>query len=600
MSAWPKTARVLDPRLARESGTVQLVNEGPSSQVFQTVTTPDPHSLSPSWVIQVPAVTMGVSRTVRIHMTGTITLTGTNLNAFVGGTYPQNLITLRQFPIQSIMSNLQAQINDLTVSLPSPYLYIHGLAAVANTSCSMGGVQSTFPSEPDTFSDNASAVGVIGGIYDQLGSGPYGDAVTSGRSAQITGYVLGGGNTTLAISFDISEPLVLSPFSYWEGEGKWIYGVQTLTITANYANVHRMLSLPLNLSALSAVTITKADLVPANQTLELTYIAPSDDSLLMIPREHLYSYTGIQQFVTTGTTVAAGATVNIASNAFELATVPQKFVVYATYQNADIQNVAISPADVCMSISQVQVQYGSRAGLYSGATSINLWECSRRAGSKDKYPIWAGKPVILSSTPTSPVSFVGRPFIIDVANDLSLPAGSNPLTPGMRVKTQFSISANFTNQTGATINNPQLIILVLTPGYVCIKDGSTGQQLGGVTLEEARHAPIVSILEAERLTGIQSSEGISGGAGRMKGAGFFDDVLDFAKDAATSVGKAALQVAAPLAAPLVGQVPFVGPILQKALGGAAIGGASIGGRKVTRRRSALLGGAMMPASMYDQ
>lgn len=576
MTEHVKSLRVIDPRIARESQVVDVIAEGPASVVYTTVTAPDPTGLSPIFTIQPGSVLMGVNRTMRLHVVGTVTVTGTNFSALASG----SRVCLRQFPLHSIMQNVQAQINNTTLSLGSVNLYTSALAAVSNTSASMASSGSTYPSTPDIYTDYNMALGISGGCFDTIGRGVYGDAVVSGRTAQITSITItGAGGTSLAVGFDISEDLILSPFNYSEREQKYLYGVQTMVVNLSYSNVHRMLCI----ATTGGVTFTGASLALTKQQLEVSYVTPDDSSLIERPLKHVYDMAQVQYNATSaGASIAAGATFSITSNAIEFPVIPSKLVVMCTYSQTDLQDATKSLSDVCFPIvdKSCTVQFGTRGGLFSGASSVNLWEVSRRGGSHAKYPIWAGLPEVTSMAPvegSTPGVYAGSPLIIDVAADLSLPAGGSPVVPGMNVRTQYSFTATFKNHTGQTVNNPRLIILALTPGYLEIKDGASDFKLGGVSLEAARRAPVAPLLQADVLSALRQTEGISGGA-HHTGGGFLDDLWDGIK---TVVSEAATS-----AAPgLPGYLP---------LGPAARGGDMIGGRA----RSKLFGGRAMASGQY--
>ncbi len=580
MTEHVKSLRVIDPRIARESQVVDVIAEGPASVVYTTVTAPDPTGLSPIFTIQPGSVLMGVNRTMRLHVIGTVTVTGTNFSALTSS----SRVCLRQFPLHSIMQNVQCQINNTTLSLGSVNLYTSALAAVSNTSASMAGSGSTYPSTPDVYADYNYAVGISGGCFDTIGRGVYGDAVVSGRTAQITSITItGDGGTSLAVGFDISEDLILSPFNYSERDQKYLYGVQTMVVNLSYANVHRMLCI----ATANGVTFTGASLALTKQQLEVSYVTPDDSSLIERPLKHVYDMAQVQYNATSaGGTFAPGATISVTSNAIEFPIIPSKLVVLCTYSQTDLQDATKCLSDCCFPIvdRSVTVQFGTRGGLFSGASSVNLWEVSRRGGSHAKYPIWAGLPEVTSMTSTggstAPSIYCGSPLIIDVAADLSLPSGGQPVVPGMNVRTQFSFTGTFLNNTAATVNNPRLIILALTPGYLEIKDGASDFKLGGVSLEAARHAPVAPLLQADVLSALRQTEGISGGA-HHTGNGYLDGLEGLWDGIKTVVSEAAAS-----AAPgLPGYLP---------LGPAARGGDMIGGRA----RSKLFGGRAMASSQY--
>jgi hypothetical protein len=580
-----KSLRVIDARIGRESQVVDIVSEGPSSVTYHQVVTPDPTSLAPTFTIQPSSVRTGVNRNMRLRVRGTLNIVGANLQLLGAAT---SSIALRQFALQSIMQSLQCQINDFTTSLGSIQLYTSALAAVSYTSKSMAGVGSTFACIPDTHANYDMDLGAAG-IFSQAGGGPYSDDATNGRTAQITGLVIDPAGFFITLNFDVSESLLVSPFNYTNSDSKYLYGIQTMTVSLSYANAHRMISWA---SQAGAATVTSVALVPNLQQLECEFVTPDDMSLIERPFKHVYDWTQVQYFSTVlSGAQAPGASFTITSNSIELPVIPSKFVVMATYSTTDLQNASLSLADVSFPVQNCSVQFGTRAGLLSGATQVNLYEVSRRGGSHCKFPIWAGRSAITSIV-TNPASIIyaGSPLLIDVAADLSLPAGAQPVTPGMNQRVQFAFTGTFVNQTNAVVNNPRLIILALTPGYIQIEDGATLGQLGGVTLETARTAPIASLNMAATLQAARQSTGFSGGGVNdvMSGAGFFGDLWSGIKSIA------------PMAASFIpGVGPIAGPLLGKLLGQGPAGGSSIGGaRSRLQLGNGPAGGRLMGAAHY--
>ena len=559
-----KSVRVIDPRIARESQVVQIVNDGPSSTTFQTVSPPDPTSQSPSFVIQTPSPMAGINRNMRLRAAGFLTITGTNLAPFASAA--NDFAALRQFPLQSCMQSLTVQINDWTASLGSLFQYIAPLANTSNASISMGQSQSTFPAQPDRFATYAGEAASPGGAFASVANLPYGDGIAGGRINQIVRGEVNAGGTVMVISFDISEDLVISPFTYDNNDKKALYGISTLTINVNYGNFHRMLSLAVG-GATAAATFSSVTCNFLKQDLAVTYVVAHDSSLIEIPRKHIYEYSSVQAYTTQGTAFSTyvGALTppsqSVFSNAIEFAVVPQKLIVFGTYSLLDLQDPTKSLPDLYFPISGVSITFGTRAGLLSGASSVNLWEIYRRNGGKLPFPIWNGNNLpqyTLAPAPatlTSNFCYSGGPLILDTAADLSLPDG---VVPGMSQRIQFSINCTLTNKTQVdySASGIRLVVIAITPGMIAIKDGASMGTLGGITTADAMTSEIAGLETTELLDADKATSGWSGGsvvAGRLK-------AHQFQKKAGA----------------LIGGVNMGGVNM----GGVGIGGALIGGRKM--------------------
>lgn len=573
-----KTLKVIDSRLGKEENVVDILPIGPADNTFQTFPSTDPASLAPVFTVITPGIQAGINRTMRIRMRGTLTIVGTGLGVL---TTAGSCIALRQFPLQACMGSLNCTLNAQQVSLGSVNQYVQGLAAVANTSGAMATIGSTYPSSPDQFADYAMDLANTSGLFSVLGAGPYSDQTVSGRTSCITSMTLTG-TTQLVVGFDVSEPLILSPWMYSENTQKSVFGVTVMSVQATYTAVHRMLSM-----ALTTAVVTGVTLLPSYQALECSFVTPHPDSLREVPRSYLYDYTAVQQYNTTlGGAYASGAAINIASGSIQLPIVPSKIVIFATYATSDVSaNVGTSYADVCFALQNITVQFAQKGGLLSAASPVSLWEIARRGGSRAKFPVWAGKAAITSLAGAAAQVYAGSPLIIDVAADLSLPTG---IVPGMSQQLQLQVTANYINQTLATVNNPRLCILALTPGYIEIKGGTTNIVTGGVMADAVERARDAMAIQSSDLDHIRLTSGISGGA--AVGGGLWDWIKDTASDVWDHVKENPIQTALEVAA-----IPFGAGGRR---GGASVGGASAGGARSKILGGALLGGAAMSRGMY--
>lgn len=548
--------RVQDPRIARQNKLVNVIQDGPSSVTYQTVTPPDPTSNSPSIVIQTPSPNAGICRTLRLHAKGFLTITGTGLQAFKAF----SSIALRQNPLQSCMQSCNIQLNDLTLSLGSLSLYANALANAGNTSASMKQTQSGAPARPDTYSDYIYDVAAQT-IFEAFGDNVYSDDAVSGRTAQITALTYNQGNTEVVVSYDIYENIIISPFEYTNGLSKSLYGINTLTLNINYAGFHRMLSF----APLPGVVVSSVANVFQAQDVSVSYCIPQDNSLIERPLKNTYEWTAVQYYSTTyGASVSPGATFQASVNAIEFSTIPSRIIVYVTASSTDVQNPALSIPEFCCPVQSISVTYGSRAGLLSGASSIMLWDVYRSNGGRLAYPVWAGLTVNSSAVPESanaPRSYVGGPLILDSAADLSLPSG---VVPGLNQRIQFALQGTFKNQTPQTWANLRVVVLALTTGSINILNGSSVGTLGnGLTLAEIAAAPMAGLNETSKVV---ESRAKNGYGGAQMGGNWWNDFTSGVSQGLSGVAQMAL------------------PVMQTARMFA--GGAIIGGRKVSKAQLA--------------
>jgi hypothetical protein len=560
--------RVVDSRIAVHQAKILAASDGPASVTFRQITPPDPSSLNPVFTIQSPSFQTGIGREVRWKMRGSVVITGTNLNQLT----TSNKVAFRSFPLQSCCSSIQLQINDTTISLGSLNQYLAGLTKLGMSSASMAQTTSSTPCAPDLFAEYTAAVGAAGPFEPPAESQFSNDAAGS-RTMGIESIALSGGNTVATIVFEVSEPLILSPFSYTEGAlSKALYGVNTAQVTCNMSNLHRLLSLSID----GGATVASVALAPTYQSLEVSFVTPHDRSLVERPLSYAYSMASVNFYSTqlTAAGVAARATITGSSNTVELPVIPNQLIIFASYSESDRADPTQSLADMFMPLESIQMTMGSRGGLLSGASSQQLWEMTLRNGGSCPYWLWAGLTQFGSAT-AAPTNAAGWPLIIDVAADLSLPDG---VTPGMNQRISFSITqATYRNKTAATITAPRMIILAVTDGILHNEGGSSMVTLGGVPDKDDSRFLNADMVENVELAALARDSGYGGG---------FMDFLKAVGHGAMKVLKAGPEIAAAVAPELAPAAMAVKSAIhalggrKNPRGGAMLGGAMLGGRKM--------------------
>ena len=492
--------KALDGRIDVRQPTM-VAFEGPASTTFQQVTPPDQTVLNPLFALTV-ATGMGVNRCMMLTVSGQTTITGTSINLFA----TQQCIALRAWPIHQMMSNLQMQINDGTLAI-SPNLYINALAMVGNTNEEQGGIQSSTATAPDLVCGYSSVVGTVASPFANgldMNQSPN----ASVRTAQITNVVYNG-TTSAIVYWTVSEPLILSPFSYSSDTKKSFFGVSTLNITINYNNTQRCICY----ATPAGATVSAVSTAFTAQSLQISLVAPTESALTLIPRSILYDYSSIQMIPTTagGTLSANGGSLQVSSNSIELSVIPSKFIIFACPAFSDTNSVSSCIPDFFFPISNVSCQYGLKSGLLSGASQPQLWDISRRNGVNASYNRWAGSPVWDSASQAA--IYGSAPLVLDVAADLGL---DTSLSPAMNVRTQFVINCTITNQSSVSYTNARFIVLAVIPGVVELNGGTTLVKLGGITESDLHSARVLDYVADSAVQADKSNAGYAGGM-KIKG-----------------------------------------------------------------------------------
>lgn len=553
MSDKIKTLLVRDSRLpaGKKDGATIMVPTGPESVFWETIQPADPTSLNPQYQINLASQLTGLSRTVWWEFSGSLTVTGTALNLL----QVNNRVALRQFAMTSCCNAMNISFGSSNVSLGGLNQYISGLLRVGNGSESGVGIQSACASMPDTVSDYEDCVGRRDSPFAPVGDYPVSSYDSPPRTVGITGITVNGPATSMVVSFTVREPLVISPMGYTDdSKEKALYGLNKVTVTMTMGAFHRALSLAIPAgSTVSAVT-----LAPTSSSLICTFITPDADSMAVAmteARTFRYDYTDLQpQFSTlTGGVVAPGATVTASGNAFRLGVIPTKFIIYATYSETDRLDPTQSLPDVCLPITSITIQAGTKSGLLSGAPITSLWELSYKNGGRTPFYIYDGREQVSSATTAGTgANGAGAPLVLDTAADLGLPAQT---VPGQSISYQFAVtSVTVRNNMKIALTAPRLIVIPVVSGILENTAGQTVIINGGVPDRDAIDFKMASSIMSSEYHSASNSAGYGGGRFGDFFKKAFNDVgkvlktgAEAAKEASSQVMQRALPMATQLA-----------------------------------------------------
>ncbi len=546
--------RSLDPRIAVEAPQVFVAEIGPVSQTYQVVQ-PNQNSTSPTYTIACPSQGMGINRLMYQNVAGTIRITGTGLDRLNVG----NCIALRPWPLARCMTSLRATINNCSVSM-NPNLYMNALSYVATDSYEMQGVQSGTATCPDLCTCFDDIIGTNASPFETILSSNQSDQISSSRTAQIT-RIEYTADTSIDVSYNIYEPIVLSPFTYNSFDNqKSFFGVNNLVVDISYTtSMSQMLCYSIASGFVTAGTrITNIAPLPTGagapfsaMSLLVSYVSPSSSALVAIPRLISYNYSSLQQFPTTIPILTNGYAASISSNAAQLATIPRAFLIYASpsvnqlsafsqnFTNANGDVVAGSVPDIFFNLSNINIQFGTYSGIFSSAVQPQLWQVAARNGIDVPFARWNGNKIVGSKTNGGNAdgivgTYAGAPFLVNVARDMQLPEG---VTVGMQIQTQIVVNATVTNQTSENYSGCTFNVVAITDGFFDIEGGASSSYLGGITPDELQKAAPASPYQNSEVAGRRMANGYSGGKYSWN---------DFKSD----MGKAA-QYIAPVSKPII-------------------------------------------------
>ena len=217
-----KPWKVVDPRMNIKQADKYLFKQPAKRVTYSTTTASSASNNSLHFSCQPPGPTTVISRLVYITAKFFIAIPFTdpaNGNAAVDGTAyfcgtpGKNYVCPRQFPLASVMQNVQAKINSDSVNT-DPHRFIHALGRYNLDGLDRDGYMSTTPSQPDAFQN-----------YNDGAHLGYGELRSPFSSfGEVSGEIPRGAYTFENVAYDagtgltyaqlvITEPLFLSPFS---------------------------------------------------------------------------------------------------------------------------------------------------------------------------------------------------------------------------------------------------------------------------------------------------------------------------------------------------------------------------------------------------
>lgn len=368
----------------------------------------------------------------------------------------------RQFPIMSNMQTLQTTINNTTFTQNSSN-YVQALMKYDLNNDKIAGVYSETPALYDMNQNYED--------WTTLGSArsPFSffneNAATISRGAYTPTAISVDGKT---LDYTFTEPLLLqSPFIWGDNdEHNGFINVNTMDFVFTFnSNLSRMWSHdPVNGNAITSINVT----FPQSPLLRFFYISPQDTT--PIPSQISYSYTPLDRYITSGLTLASGASGTITCNNIQLQQIPK--CVYHFVQRTDSQKT-FSTTDTYAVINNINVQFNNMTGLLSSATSEDLYKMAKRNGLCYSWVEWN--------------QYIGSVLRIDFGNDIGLPP---QLAPSVMGNYNYQAQITFTNKSNASIQYDVFTVMCYD-GVVTVSVGSCIPQTGIVSP--------VSVLESSNL-----------------------------------------------------------------------------------------------------
>ena len=330
-------------------------------------------------------------------------------------------------------------------------------------------------------------------------------------------YLPAGTARTVTVRITVTEPVLLSPFTYAGDDSQGFYGIQNLSAIINLdqsANTAiRFGAGSGNLVGRFGTGVGNAIVMPVVQftgayvpQLLFQLLTPHASDLL--PARNIVPYYELPRYLTSGPAILSGASATISSQSLQLNMIPDKLLIAI---GKPISGRTPSDSDSWLTITNISINWNNTSGLLSSATPQDLWRMSVENGLNQSWSEFRGLAqaspyAVNNSDGLYQVKTCGSVLCLEFGKDIQL--SEDYYAPGSlgNYQLQFNITVN--NQTGADLkaNDYQLLTIVQNSGIFSIERGVSSSYLGVLTKTD--------VLEASR----QESSGYSSSL-RMIGGG---------------------------------------------------------------------------------
>ncbi len=497
------------------------VRSGASQTTYQRFPATSASNSSLIFSVQVPSENVVIGRDVLLTTGLSFTMTAGNAagagnpGAVPVGSYAfdyGNTDALQAFPLASLMTTAQAQINNTSVSINLQDVLPSLLRM--NNSRELYRFNSTTPSLPDQayarYADGVGAnnnglAGYSNASYDidQVPRGGFPASITLTRTDGVTGGTDNNpkavnANDTWVIEFStvVAEPLFLSPFIFGDPEynSQGLLGINNMTFTFNIdATCKRLFSTsnpyirtislgtsanPNGFTAGGSISTLQ---IPSNPALLFKFLStqPSD----LIETKNVVPYMDFPRYLTSSSntvTVAAQGSATLTSSNLQINQIPDLFIINI---RKPMSQQTVQDASAFFTINNVSLNLNNQSGLLSSASAYDLWRMSVKNGSTQSWSEFSG--VAQSSVAATGIgeyeNTTGSLLIINPAYDLSLP---DYITCGSLGNYNFQFQVGVTNTIsaagGANIT-PEICVIAVNSGIMTPQQGVSAIYTGILT-----------------------------------------------------------------------------------------------------------------------
>lgn len=465
----------IDPRISFLGQKTYDVRESAQDVLQQDIQSNSCSNNQIIWNLTLNNVDTVVPRDIKMNVPIFVSITASN----TGGTgttplskvFEDGYIALRQFPLNSCISNATLNINNTTIN-GKPNQYVHQLTRY-NFGQEDAQEMSETPCLPDLSQDYND---LQGSTMNPLGSYADSQYYALGRGAWTSDFVfLTDTATGCSFTANLVEPLFLDPLLYSSGkkyQEDGFIGLTQLQITLNFiSNLSRIFSVNRAGLAAAQVSITNIAVTlggqasPASALLLTKQITMSPMLAAKVPKQIPYGFTTFLTNEQSCQSIAPNATASVNFNSITTNQIPKYMLIFVKNSlNDEDSPTGYGLTDSCLPITAINITYGTRT-LLSSMSQVDLYHlCVKNGYNQNLKQFQKFTGSVLKITP----------------DDLG---AQNPTQVAGRVGDQILIQMTITykNTTTRTFAPTAFVVLALDSLLVIERGGNATQQLGVLT-----------------------------------------------------------------------------------------------------------------------
>jgi len=490
MSADFEKVLVKDPRLDVVDSIKYAVVKGGqnvTASPFRAISESDSQVI---WNIQVPSEQTIVDRRVLWQSTLIINVTTAGTGIY-GVTW-----ALASFPLHQLISVMQATINNNTVSLNvtealpiiTRMLSCEDLTWFNSTSPTFADTQNKY-NTATTLVDHNNPLSSLWGC--EFGKNPHRGCFAPSNIAA------GVAEGTLDITFQLAEPLLISPFIFSDlkANSQGFYGIQNMNFVLNKNGFQKRVARG-NVSINSVSTSGGAGNSAPTSSLLFMFLTPHPSDLM--PARNIVPFYELPRYITSFPSATLSAklsngaltygpnSTSIDLNTLQLNQIPDKLLIYVRKLLA---NNTTDP-DVALPIGKISINFNNNSGILASANPVQLWQMSRDNGLNNSWVEYSG----YGTTSTSGsdlvlVGTVGSYLCLEFGKDIQLTEDFYAAGSLGNFNLQVRLTEIYNNTyADITANSYQVVMITMNSGVFVNERGTSSTYTGILTKQDVLEA----------------------------------------------------------------------------------------------------------------